>query len=197
MNLDRIQEALREAGIEAWLFYDLHHRDRIGYRILGLAPQSMCTRRWFYVIPAHGEPRKLVHRIESGQLDPLPGPAPSPIPGGRRCTPSSAYCLRTSPPLPCNTPRSTSSRRFRSSTPERWSWSASWARRLFPPPICSSNSKPAGPLLHSNRIWKLAATSIRSSTRRSMRSATASPQEDRPTSTPSSNLSSRSSTPTD
>jgi Xaa-Pro dipeptidase len=75
MNLDRIQEALREEGLEAWLFYDMHHRDRIGYRILGLPPHSMCTRRWFYVIPAYGEPRKLVHRIESKQLDPLPGPA--------------------------------------------------------------------------------------------------------------------------
>ena len=31
------------------------------------------TRRWFYFVPAHGEPKKLVHRIESGRLDALPG----------------------------------------------------------------------------------------------------------------------------
>jgi Xaa-Pro dipeptidase len=31
------------------------------------------TRRWFYLVPAQGEPRKLVHRIESGRLDTLPG----------------------------------------------------------------------------------------------------------------------------
>ena len=33
----------------------------------------MTTRRWYYVIPAHGEPRKLVHAIESYNLDHLPG----------------------------------------------------------------------------------------------------------------------------
>jgi Xaa-Pro aminopeptidase len=31
------------------------------------------TRRWFYLVPAAGEPRKLVHRIEAGRLDTLPG----------------------------------------------------------------------------------------------------------------------------
>ena len=33
----------------------------------------MVTRRWYYVVPAEGEPRKLVHRIEAGHLDSLPG----------------------------------------------------------------------------------------------------------------------------
>ncbi len=33
----------------------------------------MLSRRWFYFVPAQGEPRKLVHRIESGALDHLPG----------------------------------------------------------------------------------------------------------------------------
>ena len=31
------------------------------------------TRRWYYFVPALGEPRKLVHRIESGRLDAVPG----------------------------------------------------------------------------------------------------------------------------
>lgn len=73
MNLDRIQAALRERGLDAWLFYDHHHRDAIAYRLLGLPQSLMVTRRWFYVIPAQGEPKKLVHRIEAGHLDPLPG----------------------------------------------------------------------------------------------------------------------------
>jgi len=73
MNLSAIQAALRERNIDAWLFYDHHHRDPIAYRILGLSPALMVTRRWFYLIPAHGEPLKLVHKIESGHLDPLPG----------------------------------------------------------------------------------------------------------------------------
>jgi Xaa-Pro dipeptidase len=73
MNLDAIQAALRDASLDGWLFYDHHHRDPIAARILGLNPQALVTRRWYYFIPASGEPRKLVHRIEQGRLDALPG----------------------------------------------------------------------------------------------------------------------------
>jgi len=73
MNLAAIQAALRERNIDAWLFYDHHHRDPIAYRVLGLPEGLMVTRRWFYLIPAQGEPIKLVHKIESGHLDTLPG----------------------------------------------------------------------------------------------------------------------------
>ena len=73
MDLAAIQAALRERNIDAWLFYDHHHRDPIAYRLLGLPENLMVTRRWFYLIPAEGEPVKLVHKIESGHLDSLPG----------------------------------------------------------------------------------------------------------------------------
>ena len=73
MHLDDIQAALRDAGIDGWLFYDHHHRDPIGERILGLDPKAHVTRRWYYYVPAEGEPRKLVHRIEQSRLDTLPG----------------------------------------------------------------------------------------------------------------------------
>src|SRR5690348_3046498 len=73
MNLSAIQSTLRERNIDAWLFYDHHHRDPIAYRVLGLPEEIMVTRRWFYVIPASGDPVKLVHRIEAGHLDSLPG----------------------------------------------------------------------------------------------------------------------------
>ncbi len=73
MDLDAIQNALREQQLDGWLFYDHHHRDPIAYRILGLDENSFVSRRWYYFVPAHGEPRKLVHRIESGKLDALPG----------------------------------------------------------------------------------------------------------------------------
>jgi Xaa-Pro dipeptidase len=82
MQLEAIQAALREAsaqttsslsGIDGWLFYDHHHRDPVGERILGLDPHAHVTRRWYYFIPTIGEPRKLVHRIEAGRLDSLPG----------------------------------------------------------------------------------------------------------------------------
>jgi Xaa-Pro dipeptidase len=75
MELDAIQEALRLAKLDGWLFYDHHHRDPIAYRILGLSAGLHITRRWYYFVPASGEPRKLVHRVESGRLDPLPGAA--------------------------------------------------------------------------------------------------------------------------
>jgi Xaa-Pro aminopeptidase len=73
MNTEAIQAAIREAGFDGWLFYDHHHRDPIAGRILGLDEKAHITRRWYYFVPAAGEPRKLVHRIEQGRLDSLPG----------------------------------------------------------------------------------------------------------------------------
>jgi len=73
MDLKAIQSALKDRQFDAWLFYDHHHRDPIAYRVLGLPETLFVTRRWFYVIPADGEPQKLVHRIEAGHLDSLPG----------------------------------------------------------------------------------------------------------------------------
>ncbi len=73
MDLAAIQQSLRERNIDAWLFYDHHHRDPISYRVLGLPDGLMVTRRWYYLVPAEGEPLKLVHKIESGHLDSLPG----------------------------------------------------------------------------------------------------------------------------
>jgi len=73
MDISAIQAALRDASLDAWLFYDHHHRDPLAYSILGLDPQMHVSRRWFYLIPAHGEPQKIVHRIEAGRLDTLPG----------------------------------------------------------------------------------------------------------------------------
>ena len=72
MNLTAIQSALHEAQLDGWLFYDHHQRDPIAYRVLKLKP-GMCTRRWYYLIPAEGEPAKLVHRVEKGSLVGLPG----------------------------------------------------------------------------------------------------------------------------
>jgi Xaa-Pro aminopeptidase len=71
-DIQAIQQALREEKIDGWLFYDILHRDSISYRVLGLE-NCMAKRRWFYFIPSKGTPRKLVHRIESGALDTLPG----------------------------------------------------------------------------------------------------------------------------
>ncbi len=75
MDLARIQQALRERKLDGWLFCDFHHRDHLAYRILGLDATRMTTRRWFYYIPAKGTPKKLVHSIERGKLDAVPGSA--------------------------------------------------------------------------------------------------------------------------
>lgn len=73
MNLAAIQEQLREARLEGWLFFDHHQRDVLAYRILGLDAKGHVSRRWYFFVPATGEPRGLVHRIESKMLDKLPG----------------------------------------------------------------------------------------------------------------------------
>ena len=73
MNLHEIQSALRDQHLDGWLFYDHHHRDPLGLPHPRTRPDGHVTRRWYYFVPASGEPRKLVHRIESGKLDTLPG----------------------------------------------------------------------------------------------------------------------------
>jgi Xaa-Pro dipeptidase len=72
--ISRIQQALRESKVPAWLFYGFHRVDPIAIRILQLeSNRQLGTRRWFYLVPAEGVPGKLVHRIESTILDHLPG----------------------------------------------------------------------------------------------------------------------------
>src|SRR5579864_1961423 len=73
MQIDEIQKALREEKLDGWLFFDHHQRDPLAYRILKLDLNGIATRRWYYFIPANGEPTRLVHRIESGMLDAVPG----------------------------------------------------------------------------------------------------------------------------
>lgn len=73
MNQESIQEALAAENLDGWLFFDHHARDPLAYRILGLPAGRTATRRWYYFVPATGEPRALVHNIESTVLDGLPG----------------------------------------------------------------------------------------------------------------------------
>lgn len=73
MNLERIQSTLRREKLDAWLFFDHHERDPLAYRVLGLSTPRHVTRRWYYLIPATGEPRGMVHRIEAGAIRELPG----------------------------------------------------------------------------------------------------------------------------
>lgn len=72
-RVSAIQRALREAGLDGWLFYDFRKSDPLAYRILLLDRNIFASRRWAYYIPAAGEPVKIVHRIEQEKLDGLPG----------------------------------------------------------------------------------------------------------------------------
>ncbi|MCA9110125.1 MAG: M24 family metallopeptidase [Planctomycetaceae bacterium] len=72
-DLKSVQAALQEYGLDGWLMYDFRGTNPLACRMLGIDDDNVGTRRWFYVVPAHGEPHKLVHRIESGALDHLPG----------------------------------------------------------------------------------------------------------------------------
>jgi Xaa-Pro aminopeptidase len=68
-----IREALREERLEGWLLYNFRGSNVFATRILDLPPHIIQTRRYFYFIPAHGSPKKLVHTIEQYNLDTLPG----------------------------------------------------------------------------------------------------------------------------
>ena len=73
LSIPAVQAALKEEGLDGWLLYDFHGSNPIARRLTGLDNGFKTTRRWYYVIPAAGEPRKLVHAIESHNLDHLPG----------------------------------------------------------------------------------------------------------------------------
>jgi Xaa-Pro dipeptidase len=72
-RVTEIQAALRQAKLDGWLFYDFRHSDPLAYRILKLDDKMFASRRWFYYIPASGEPVKIVQSIEQFKLDSLPG----------------------------------------------------------------------------------------------------------------------------
>src|SRR5215467_13263074 len=72
-RVTEIQAALRDAKLDAWLFYDFRHSDPLAYRILKLDETMFASRRWFYYLPASGEPVKIVQSIEQFKLDSLPG----------------------------------------------------------------------------------------------------------------------------
>jgi Xaa-Pro aminopeptidase len=70
-RLREIAEALAQAGLDGWLFYDFRLSDPIAYRVLRLSTQGTTTRRWFCYVPATGAPRALVSAVEPHRLDAL------------------------------------------------------------------------------------------------------------------------------
>jgi Xaa-Pro dipeptidase len=74
LDIGAVQAALRAEGLDGWLLYDFHGSNPVAQRLAGLNRGGhMTTRRWYYLIPADGEPCALVHAIERHNLDHLPG----------------------------------------------------------------------------------------------------------------------------
>lgn len=71
-RISEIQTALKQQGLDGWLFYDFRGSDILIPRILK-TERLGGSRRWFYFIPQQGEPVKVVHAIEPDQIDVLPG----------------------------------------------------------------------------------------------------------------------------
>ena len=73
-DLAAVQAAIRNSGIDGWLLYDFRGSNILAQRVVDLSEKKL-SRRWFYYVPATGEPKKLVHAIEPAALDHLPGTA--------------------------------------------------------------------------------------------------------------------------
>src|SRR5436853_289646 len=76
-RMARIQRALQLDKLDGWLFFDFRRSDEIAYRLLGLDPAGARSRRWYCLVPAQGQPRKLLHAIEPRSLDGVPGSSSS------------------------------------------------------------------------------------------------------------------------
>lgn len=77
LDVPAVQAALREEGADGWLLYDFRGINPIAVALTGGGQQGghLATRRWYYLIPASGEPRALMHAIEPRSLAHLPGTA--------------------------------------------------------------------------------------------------------------------------
>src|SRR6185436_7203753 len=75
LDIGAIQAALAADGIDGWLLYDFRGLNPIAADVARVNEQGghLATRRWYYLIPASGEPRGVVHAIEKNCLAHLPG----------------------------------------------------------------------------------------------------------------------------
>src|SRR5947208_9784488 len=75
LDIGAIQAALAADAVDGWLLYDFRGLNPIASNVTAVGKQGghLATRRWYYLIPAKGEPRGLVHKIEKNSLAHLPG----------------------------------------------------------------------------------------------------------------------------
>ncbi len=72
-KLKKARAALEKNGLDGWLLYDFAGSNSLAREFLEIDPGAHITRRFFYWIPHKGDPVKVVHRLEPGMLDHLPG----------------------------------------------------------------------------------------------------------------------------
>src|SRR5665213_3924523 len=70
-RIAEIANALSDASLDGWLFYDFRMSDPLAYRILRIPEKGITSRRWFFFIPAVGEPCAIVSAVEAHRLDAL------------------------------------------------------------------------------------------------------------------------------
>ncbi len=75
LDVSAVRTALAAEGLDGWLLYDFRGINPIAADVTGAGRQGghLATRRWYYLIPAVGDPRGLVHAIEPETLAHLPG----------------------------------------------------------------------------------------------------------------------------
>ena len=67
------QRHLQALGLDGWLLYDFHKSNYLTHLFLEIPSHAMVTRRFFYWIPAKGDPLRIVHAVEPHVLDGWPG----------------------------------------------------------------------------------------------------------------------------
>ncbi len=75
LDIGAVQAALAADGLDGWLLYDFRGLNPIAADVTAVGREGghLATRRWYYLIPATGAPRGLVHKIEKSSLAHLPG----------------------------------------------------------------------------------------------------------------------------
>lgn len=69
-DLDRVRDAIGQAGVDGWLLYDFRGINPIAASLVGI--EGMVTRRYFCYLPRDGEPVAITHAIEQGPWERWP-----------------------------------------------------------------------------------------------------------------------------
>ena len=73
LDIEGARTAIREEGLDGWLFLTMQHRDEIAAAALDIPRQATNTRPWAFLVRAQAEPVRIVSEIEPSILDHLPG----------------------------------------------------------------------------------------------------------------------------